>query len=242
MKRWESDINSSMVKMVFSGVFKVQSSMGGIEYTVSFGDKRSLPNCECLDWRHNKLLSKHFCACMKAFPEWRWEKLSPNYTENPLFLLDATIIPTLDCSPTDHKSHELLTTPIPNNNVQLQLNICDTDNDDFTALPPKRTSGKNALSVKCRNLMKELSGLTFLIDDKERLSTLANNLEALLEKARSAAPNEAGIIIQQPNQSRNHNIKRKNVNNAGKKKNIKVTNKILWPPKIPTFWSCWEAC
>lgn len=77
------------------------------------------------------------------------------------------------------------------------------ENNDFVPLPPKRTSGKNALRLKCRNLMKELSSLTFLIDDKQQLSFLVNDLETILDKARKEAPREAGIIIQTTHPKRN---------------------------------------
>jgi hedgehog interacting protein len=94
MKRWETYIEEDMVKVISSGVFEVQSSTGKNWYIVTFGDNENLPKCTCQDWMHNNLLCKHFCACMKVCPIWSWDKLSLKYTQNPLFCLDETIIPT----------------------------------------------------------------------------------------------------------------------------------------------------
>ena len=45
MKRWETDMADDMVKMVFPGVFNVDSSTGGYQYTVIFGNEQAFPNC-----------------------------------------------------------------------------------------------------------------------------------------------------------------------------------------------------
>ena len=41
MKRWETDIADDMVKMVSPGVFNVDSSTGGYQYTVIYGNKQT---------------------------------------------------------------------------------------------------------------------------------------------------------------------------------------------------------
>ena len=226
MKRWESDIKNDMVRMISSGIFNVQSSTGENQYRITFGDNQNMPNCTCLDWRHNKLLCKHFCACMKFFPEWGWEKLANKYKTNVLFSLDETIVPAHNTPPQNLTVDARRTPP------RAIINY----NDDFAPLPPKRTSGKNALRLKCRNLMKELSGLTFLIDDKQQLSSLANDLQAILEKTRKEAPHEAGIIIQTPYPKKNP-IKERNIRtktDIKKKRNIAtLTKRSYGRPKHP---------
>ena len=84
--------------------------------------------------------------------------------------------------------------------------------------------------------MKELSGLTFLIDDKQQLSSLANDLQAILEKTRKEAPHEAGIIIQTPYPKKNP-IKERNIRtktDIKKKRNIAtLTKRSYGRPKHP---------
>ena len=41
------------------------------------------------------------------------------------------------------------------------------------------------------------------MEEKEQLSSLANDLEGILKKARSWAPREAGVIIQNPQVKKN---------------------------------------
>ena len=150
-----------------------------------------MPHCGCHDWRHFKLPCKHFCACMKAFPEWGWDKLSRNYTDNPLFCLDEDVVTEAD------DTAECITAPsdVPTRSTEAP----DTDLvDDFAPLPPKHVFGKNSLRVKCRNIMKELSGLTYLIKDCHSLQSLADDLSNLLQKTRSLAPNDSGIHLKMP--------------------------------------------
>ena len=119
---------------------------------------------------------------MKVFPEWGWENLSARYIENALFSLDETIVPTdhTDRNPKNITTDtcKLQTKPI----IKDQPPAQKINDEDFTPLPPKRTSGKNALRLKCRNLMKEISGLTFLMKEKEQLSSHANDLEGILKR------------------------------------------------------------
>ncbi len=249
MKRWESDIANDMVQLVSSGVFDVQSSAGGNRYKVIFGDDHTLPKCTCLDWRRNKLLCKHFCACMKAFPEWGWENLSKEYKRNPLFCLDETIVPPDNnfSKNTNTDEQETIMTITGNqppaqkmdNEDSTPLSPPEMDNKDFRQLPPKRATGKNALRLKCRNIMKLLSSLTFLLDDKQQLSSLANDLEEILEKAQSTAPQEAGIIIQNSSVKKSSTNKRKHHNKNGQKTRGKfqeINSKKIWTPQTSLHW------
>lgn len=159
------------------------------------------------------------------------------YIGNALFSLDETIVPTdhTDRNPKNITTGtcKLQTKPI----IKDQPPAEKINDEDFTPLPPKRTSGKNALRPKCRNLMKEISGLTFLMEEKEQLSSLANDLEGILKKARSWAPQEAGVIIQNPQVKKNSKTiskKKHQKKNGEQKANLKtLRTRAYGRPKHP---------
>ena len=129
---------------------------------------------------------------------WGWENPRKENRGNPLFSLDETDVPSDNNSSENINTNEQQTimTIIENqppaeemgNDNSTPLLQPEIDSKDFSQLPPKRTSGKNALRFKCRNIMKELSSLTFLLDDKQQLFSLASDLEGIITKARSAVP------------------------------------------------------
>lgn len=77
-------------------------------------------------------------------------------------------------------------------------------------LAPRSVHGKSALCLRCCNVLKEITNLTYLIKEKESLEQLAGDLADVLQKAKSSAPKKAGIhpIVESPKKSR----KRKTAN------------------------------
>lgn len=131
---------------------------------------------------------------MKAFPEqWGWEQLGSKYTSNPLFCLDdqvisgpsdtqliaATTSDTCICTPVEDDIH------VPN----------IEDEGDFCSLAPKSGYGKAARRVRCRNILKEITHLTYLIKDEQALGQLEEDLANILGNAKESAPQEGGIHV-----------------------------------------------
>lgn len=194
MERWETDIITEHISIATPGVFNVKSGGGKQSYEVRYGDDKNLPHCQCSDWRRYRLPCKHLCACMKAFPEqWGWEQLGSKYTSNPLFCLDDQVI----SGPSDTQliaattSDTCICTPVEDNihvpNIE--------DEGDFCSLAPKSGYGKAARRVRCRNILKEITHLTYLIKDEQALGQLEEDLANILGNAKESAPQEGGIHV-----------------------------------------------
>ena len=151
MQKWQNcDIPVDDIDIISHchGEFRVKSSTGtGQQYTVRYGDETNLPHCLCYDWRHHRLPCKHFCACMKAFPEWGWDKLGLAYTANPLFSLDEDIMGKLNHYDDDYSADHCQRNPSApessqENNTTVPGELEDNSESEFKCLPPKHTYGK----------------------------------------------------------------------------------------------------
>ncbi|KAL9978130.1 hypothetical protein ACROYT_G015617 [Oculina patagonica] len=209
MNRWESDVSPEHVSMSSPGLFSVKSASCRQPYEVRYGDDKTLPHCQCTDWKRFRLPCKHMCACMKAFPgQWGWEQLGSKYTSNPLFNLDEMVIFGPPEVPNSKRGSTSSTSEcVP---VEEDMNPSDNDVDQFEPLLPRKGHGKSALRLRCRNALKEITSLTFLIKNKKFLECLADDLNQVLRKAKDFVPQEGGIhvIIESPKKSK----KRKTVN------------------------------
>ena len=203
MKRWETDISTEHISIATPGVFDVKRGWGKQSYEVRYGDDKNLPHCQCPNQRRYRLPCKHLCACMKAFPEqWGWEQLGSKYTSNPLFclgdqvisspsdtqLIEATTFDTCICTPVEDDIH------IPN----------IEDEGDFCPLAPKSGYGKAARHVRCHNILKEITYLTYLIKDEQALGQLEEDLANILGNAKESSPKKEVFML-----SKNHQKKLK---------------------------------
>lgn len=194
MERWETDISTEHISIATPGVFNVKRGGGKQSYEVRYGDDKNLPHCQCPDWRRYRLPCKHLCACMKAFPEqWGWEQLGSKYTSNPLFCLDDQVI----SGPSDTQLIEATTTDTcictP---VEDDIHVPSIEDEgDFCSLAPKTGYGKAARRVRCRNILKEITHLTYLIKDEQALGKLEEDLANILGNAKESAPQEGGIHV-----------------------------------------------
>ena len=180
------------------GVFNVKSGGGKQSYEVRYGDDKNLPHCQCPDWRRYRLPCKHLCACMKAFPEqWGWEQLGSKYTSNPLFCLDDQVI----SGPSDTRliaattSDTFICTP-----VEDDIHVPNIEDEgDFCSLAPNSGYGKAARCVRCRNILKEITHLTYLIKDERLLDSWKKILQIFWEMQRKVPPKKEVFML-----SKNH--------------------------------------
>ena len=77
------------------GLFKVKSQDPNYQdtwYKLSFGDNNTMPNCECSDWKRNRLPCKHFLVVFTHIENWGFQQLPVHYKESPFLTLDHGII------------------------------------------------------------------------------------------------------------------------------------------------------
>ena len=156
---------------------------------------------------------------MKAFPEqWGWEQVGSKYTSNPLFCLDDQVISgpsdsqLIDATTTD--TH--ICTPVGDDKYVPNLE----DECDFSSLAPKSGYGKAARRVRCRNILREITSLTYLIKDEQALEQLEENLTEILGNAKGSAPQEGGIhvVIESPKKGKKRKAARSSQGNPPQKK------------------------
>lgn len=108
----------------------------------------------------------------------------PSHTQ----LIEATTSDTCICTPVEDDIH------VPN----------IEDEGDFCSLAPKSGYGKAALRVRCRNILKEITRLTYLIKDEQALGQLEEDLANILGNANESAPKKQVFML-----SKNHQKKLK---------------------------------
>ena len=71
-------------------------------------------------------------------------------------------------------------------------------------LLPRTVHGKTALRQRCRNALKEITSLTYLIKEKQSLEDLSKDLTKVLRKAKDYVPQQTGIhvVIESPKKSK----------------------------------------
>ncbi|XP_069811948.1 uncharacterized protein [Dendropsophus ebraccatus] len=187
MQRYFSSLDETHVleKDEQNGVFKVKSeSEKDLIYTVTLGGE--MPACECKDWQRYLMPCKHMCAIFRL-TEYKWEKLNPTYSLNPLFLLDSECfknILELDLG-TDF---ELLdTSKCPS--------LYALSNTLIKSLPPRRRKNRNILIRVCSQYLKQLQDLVF-VSDEEYLTELSVTLKDLVAKSWEKAPKDHGLMLQ----------------------------------------------
>ena len=94
-------------------------------------------------------------------------------------LIAATTSDTCICTPVEDDTH------VPN--IEDEGALC--------SLAPKSGYGKAARPVRCRNILKEITHLTYLIKDEQALGQLEEDLANILGNAKESAPQEGGIHV-----------------------------------------------
>lgn len=171
------------------GVFDVASSTKvPNKYTVHF-NKDGMPHCECFDWQKHHLLCKHFCAVFCKYPDFGWQSLSPEYRDSVYFKLDEDVIGV----DTDSKDGSGETTPevAATNWIQGDDLIPTSDDTNFDGL----TMSCQHQAANCREILCDLTNLTYQVQDREALDKMYTELVGLRQNVVQAAPAEAGILL-----------------------------------------------
>lgn len=173
------------VLQVGAGVFSVRSATStNVTYAVVF-DKDGMPHCECKDWLRFHLPCKHFCAVFRHYEDFGWDALAIEYSNSVFFKLDADAIGDQHV-PTDlhatswHEEHPA------QNEDSVGNDHNDEDQDKTTCV---------AKAKVCRDILTDITNITYLISDVSALEHLHESLRKLHSAVKTVAPHDDGLTL-----------------------------------------------
>lgn len=199
MKRHRESLLYSVSDITSAGenIFTVQSQTSQEKHQVNFGKDDEMPSCTCMDWRRHLLPCQHFCAVFTLVPGWSWENLSAVYRNNPLFTFDEVCLGQY----ADLQGKEVLKKS-QENDTSPKRESCTSSPD---RCPSPAAPSENILSTpkaekreKCGTLLKEISELTYLIQDGTFLDSVTDRLSDLLEDIRQHTPHDDILDLSYP--------------------------------------------
>lgn len=165
------ELSNESVVMIDSckGVFSVRSYQSQAEYHVSFGDSRVMPKCTCPDWCSTFLPCKHFFLVMRAYAEWKWDRLPSDYKDSVFFTLDNQVLSGATASSSIKDNLERC--PENDADTQHELNQNEGGNEIVHELP-KKVFPRRSKASSCREVMGEIKALTYLVHEEKVLERL----------------------------------------------------------------------
>ena len=146
-------MNKSFISMVDDGLFHVKrDSCSHENYTVYFGDEKSMLSCSCPAWSEPFYPSKHFFCIFEKYPVWDWQSLSPLYRNSTLLTLDyeKELIENDDIK---YVESDVSNTEISSNSEENSCNINEMN---------QKTEIKQPRD--CRETLLQIKNLTYEID------------------------------------------------------------------------------
>ena len=161
------------------GEFVIQSTQTkNTRYNLSFGGTDGMPRCSWPDFSHTGFLCKYFFAVFEHRDDWKWNALPKSYRENPYLCLDDTIVfGTIQNN--DTISEETDDPPYLATHCEKEKRSVQTSEKEITQE-----------TAKCREVLKQLSCLTYNIGYVEVLKELGSSLQALHRKFSSYHPTD----------------------------------------------------
>ena len=179
--KYASEIQLEHIREEGGGNFKVQSQTDEVWYNLSFGSEDIMPRCTCPDFCHTGLLCKHFFAIFNLYPKWQWDSLPKTFRNSPHISLDweHVFVDADKYKATNESSGEL-------GNDSTGENFTRDLQDQITGMP--RQKAKNPEdpirheAMACREKLKELTSITYNIENLNGLKELNSSLELLVNK------------------------------------------------------------
>ena len=171
------------------GNFKVKSQSSDTWYKLGFGDKTEMPTCTCYDFRHTGLLCRHFFAVFYNFPEWQWLSLPVIYREHPNISLDDELILTRSNATDDVPNLE----PNLSNNTDIFETMQSLKD---TVVKTEKLAQKEAQN--CREILKQITVMTYNIENPTALSETSTALKLLLNNLSKHQVTDEKENIQNP--------------------------------------------
>lgn len=179
-----AEIRSSAVRAINeeSCVFQVKGRGKDTWYQLNFSGSSpsQLPQCQCFDWTQNLLPCKQFIAVMREYPEWNWARFPESYRESPFITLDhvrvAKILPSVE-------------------NLEGHEDFAMSSELQFKNLPTCKPNHRSKATA-CKEVLKEMKSLAYVVYDEELLVEITNSLEELMIKLKMGATYDDRIIVE----------------------------------------------
>lgn len=163
--------NSTCVK-VDGTKYTVRKGNNGTVHEVDLAD----PSCNCYSWKRTKLPCKHFFILFHHQLE-SWNSLPESFRNSVYLSLDTEVFQNCYVKPdnTDNVTtgdvvHDAPASPKDNCDADDDSDITEDVNHNATEtladLPKKKILIRSKLA-SCRELMKEITSLTYLVNDEE---------------------------------------------------------------------------
>ena len=110
-----SYVIDSVEEIVQKSLYKVSNEDGSRFYTVSLGNDDEVGSCDCMDFKRNKDLCKHFLALFES-RQCDFTDLSSKYRNNPINTLDSHLFGDLLSTFRDEASSSLFYNEKTSNN------------------------------------------------------------------------------------------------------------------------------
>ena len=175
-----SEVQSKHIREEEGGNFKVQSQTDEVWYDLSFGSENIMPRCTCPDFCHTGLLCKHFFAIFDLYPMWQWDALPEKFRQNPHISLDweHVFVDANKYKATDESTEE--------GNNGIGENLKRDLQGQRTGIPRQRARNPEdpirQEAMVCREKLKELTSITYNIENLNGLKELNTSLELLVNK------------------------------------------------------------
>ena len=175
-----SEVQSKHIREEEGGNFKVQSQTDEVWYDLSFGSENIMPRCTRPDFCHTGLLCKHFFAIFDLYPMWQWDALPEKFRQNPHISLDWEHVFV------DANKYKATNESTEEGNNGIGENLKRDLQGQRTGIPRQRARNPEdpirQEAMVCREKLKELTSITYNIENLNGLKELNTSLELLVNK------------------------------------------------------------
>ena len=177
-------IDESRIAKINATTFSVKNLQNNVKsYKVILKNENGFPSCGCEDWKRTILPYKHMFALFNGKTGLNWNAFRESYRNSPFFSLDIIKSNNTETSASGAVS-----------DLSMEDEIYEENNHvNFNPLQKKQYSKKSKASM-CRELLKQIRSLTFLIQDNNVFDKLEEDLRDILEDLKLNAPTENGLV------------------------------------------------
>lgn len=173
-------------------LFEIKSSSGRETYKCSLG----IPQCECWDWRRNKLPCKHMFYIFRYVHGIDWSSLPENYLDQDFLKIDKSIIED-DKETLSPYEEQFSSTAIDEEIGSIVDDADANDCDDFEPLAIRKSSSLKTFRKACISKVETLKNQIHECPDRATLKELNDKLAIILQSMDSTMlkDNTEGISV-----------------------------------------------
>ena len=163
------------------------------------GDKHAFSTCMCKEWKKFLMPRKHFLAVFKHAQGVSSNSLSEIYTSSPFFTIDFDVFGIREPSALEIENTEdplLGSSSLQDKTSKenFEINKMERNISKFEELTVKKEKVK--LDFSCREIMKEIKSLTYIIDNHNALENLKQRLTEAHDEFAHYALTDHGLVVE----------------------------------------------